>query len=59
MTARVKREASESEELTRKTVADALAKERKSKLTEEQRLSGERKAKDDGLAGKERNITIR
>lgn len=58
--AQVKREASKSEELTRKAVADALAgQERKSKLTEEQRLSEERKAKDDELAEKERNITIR
>ena len=58
--ARLKREAGKSEEFTRKAIAEALAEqERKSKLTEEQRVNEELTAKTNALKEREQAIVLR
>ena len=49
-----------NDERTKSAIAEAIAEhDRKQKLTEEERLNEERKARDEELAEKERNITLR
>lgn len=57
---RLSEENSKAEERQKNAIQEAIAEyDRKAKLTEEDRLNEERKAKDDELAQKEREITIR